>query len=47
MQMIESILNGENLLPQAKYQHFPKQKKTIYRSLLFGPLGFFYKISHD
>ena len=41
MQMIESILNRENHLPQAKYHHFPKQKKTIYRSLLFGPFGFF------
>ena len=40
MQMIESILNGENLLPQPNITIFPS-KKTIYSSLLFGPLFFF------
>ena len=38
--MIESILNGENLLPQAKYHHFPKQKKLFIVVCFLVPSSF-------
>ena len=41
MQMIESILNGENLLLLAKYQHFPKQKKLFIVVCFLVPSAFF------
>ena len=42
--MIESILNGENLLPQAKYHHFPKQKKLFIVVCFLVPSSFFTRL---